>query len=436
MQHVARKVAVISTVSIMASYAFSTQYNAGARSTNSVVAASALPDIDRLIDATARQVALTPTSSSLDLLARLQLSRGRITGDAASYAAAETAASESTKIAPLNREARTIDAEVRYANHDFHGARTRAASIVALDPKELGALGVEGDAAREQGAYGLASKILADLDAIAPHVPSITVRRARFAYLSGDSKLAADLATRAERQAQNSGTLGMTQAFYPSFRGQVALDSGDYQEAAAQFRNALKLADGDRVASLGLAKTLAAQGKQRAAVKILRALTDRYPDPAALTLLGDLLQTTGDKTGAENSYALVEAVAGLAKANRQIYNRELVLFYANHDRKLGEALRLARAEIVDRKDVYGYDALAWAEFKSGHLAEAGIAATKAASLGTRDATMKYHAGMIAAAVGDTVKAKALLTDAISISPHFDVRQAPIARTTLDRLGTS
>jgi tetratricopeptide (TPR) repeat protein len=197
----------------------------------------------------------------------------------------------------------------------------------------------------------------------------------------------------------------------------------------------LLLAPGDRIATLGLARAEAASGHPKASITLLRALTDRFPDPAALTLLGDLLKVGGDTKAADDSYALVEAIAGLSRANSQIYNRELVYFYANHDRRLSDALRLARAEIVTRKDVQGYDALAWAEFKTGHLDLAEVAATKALALGTPDASTNYHAGMIAAARGEKSKARTLLTRALKLSPLFDVLHAPLARTALDRLAS-
>jgi hypothetical protein len=54
--------------------------------------------------------------------------------------------------------------------------------------------------------------------------------------------------------------------------------------------------------------------------------------------------------------------------------------------------------------------------------------------GTRNATLRYHAGMIEHAVGNDVAARRWLRDALALDPHFDVVQAPVARATLRSLG--
>ena len=51
-------------------------------------------------------------------------------------------------------------------------------------------------------------------------------------------------------------------------------------------------------------------------------------------------------------------------------------------------------------------------------------------LGTQDAKLFYHAGMIAHAAGDGTSAREYLHRALSLSPQFDPLQAPIARKTL------
>ena len=438
----ARKLIVVTAALVIGSYVAAAARGKIERNSSSTdiamvsatdAAGSALPEIDRLIKATTAQIARFETSSSLDLLARLQLTRGRITGDAASYSGAREATTRSLKLGPRNAEGQSLDVEVRYANHDFTEAFDRSAAIIKLDPSQLGAQAVQGDAARELGDYRLAKTILDSLKKKAPEAPSVTVREARLAFITGNANLAEQLAINAEKQASQSGLLGSTAAFYPAFRAQLAYDRGDYSTALSKFGEALRVAPGDRVATVGFARALAARGKRTDAIKVLRALTDRYPDPAALAQLGDLLSQQGNRTEANNAYGLVTAVADLATANRQIYNRELIMFYANHNRSLPEALRLARAEIQTRKDIYGWDALAWAEYKAGHIPAAVAASAHALDFQTADANINYHAGMIAARAGNTDQAKSLLRKALSISPHFDSLQAPIAASTLKGL---
>jgi Flp pilus assembly protein TadD len=109
------------------------------------------------------------------------------------------------------------------------------------------------------------------------------------------------------------------------------------------------------------------------------------------------------------------------------------MFDANHDRTLDEALALASRELEVRKDIYGYDALAWALYKNGRYQEAADAIHSAMSLGTRDGMLYYHAGMIYMALGDDLQAQAMLSQALSINSHFDLLQSRVARETLQGL---
>ena len=116
-----------------------------------------------------------------------------------------------------------------------------------------------------------------------------------------------------------------------------------------------------------------------------------------------------------------------------IYNRQLALFDANHDLHLTESLSLAQNELVDRKDIYGYDIAAWTLYKNGRYTQALQAMQQAMKLGTRDALLYYHAGMIYRALGDNEKAQDSLSQAMALNPHFDLLQARIASETLANL---
>ena len=104
---------------------------------------------------------------------------------------------------------------------------------------------------------------------------------------------------------------------------------------------------------------------------------------------------------------------------------------ADHDRDVADALRIACADVARRPDVYGDDVLAWTLFKNGRDAAAKRASSRALRLGTEDAMLHYHAGMIAAALGRSRVAARHLEQALALAPAFDVRQAPMARVALD-----
>ncbi|MEP7072462.1 MAG: hypothetical protein ABI839_08750, partial [Verrucomicrobiota bacterium] len=105
-------------------------------------------------------------------------------------------------------------------------------------------------------------------------------------------------------------------------------------------------------------------------------------------------------------------------------------FYADHDLKLDEALAIARRERAWRSDIFTSDALAWCLYKKGEVAEAKKYIDEAMRLGTRDARIKYHAGMIYKALNERQAAAGFLKEALAINPAFDALQADIARETL------
>jgi tetratricopeptide (TPR) repeat protein len=156
--------------------------------------------------------------------------------------------------------------------------------------------------------------------------------------------------------------------------------------------------------------------------------------PDVLTELGDVFAVAGDAEKAMEQYDTVLFIGELAVANEVVYNRQLALFYANHDRQLPVAVDLAQRELALRRDVYGYDALAWALYKNGRAGEASDAMREALRFGTRDPLLLYHAGMIEDALGNRDAARVLLQQAVEINPAFDVLQAPLARAALERLG--
>jgi len=116
-----------------------------------------------------------------------------------------------------------------------------------------------------------------------------------------------------------------------------------------------------------------------------------------------------------------------------VYNRDLAYFYADHQRHLDEAVALAEREAAARHDIYTLETLAWTEFQTGRYAEADRAMTRALALGTRDALLLYHAGMIARGVGDRPRAAHYLALALETNPYFHVLHAGEARRILRSL---
>jgi tetratricopeptide (TPR) repeat protein len=111
----------------------------------------------------------------------------------------------------------------------------------------------------------------------------------------------------------------------------------------------------------------------------------------------------------------------------------LALFEADHGTNPAATVERARAAHARRPSIYAADALAWALFDAGQYDEAARYSDEALRLGTRDANLHYHAGMIAHARGDDAAARTHLETALSINPYFSPLRAPLARAALEKL---
>jgi Flp pilus assembly protein TadD len=97
------------------------------------------------------------------------------------------------------------------------------------------------------------------------------------------------------------------------------------------------------------------------------------------------------------------------------------------------ALAAAQSAYGRHPSISVADALAWSLHMSGRDAEALPYADQALRLGTRNALTLYHRGVIRLALGDKVGARADLSTALSVNPHFSVRHAPEASRLLASL---
>jgi tetratricopeptide (TPR) repeat protein len=263
--------------------------------------------------------------------------------------------------------------------------------------------------------------------------PAITARLAHLAWLQGDGVQAEKLARQAHDEAGTAGTTGAGLGWYDYLAGMIAFQAGDLAEAARWYNAAAADWPDSYLVLASQGRLAAADGRTDDAIALYHRAIAVAPQPDALAALGDLYQLTGQTKLAEQQYATVRVIAQLAAVNQQVYNRQLVLFDVNHGVNPAEALRLAEAELAVRKDIYGYDAYAWALLANGRAAEADAAMAQALSLGTRDAQLFYHAGLIAQAVGDEARARTLLNDALALNPGFDPLGAARARAALEAL---
>jgi tetratricopeptide (TPR) repeat protein len=366
---------------------------------------------------------------SRTMLGYLFIRKARETGDFSQYDKAEAALRDTLKQTPNYMPALANLAMVHCARHEFKEGLRLAQELYKKYPDELSLLILIGDAHLDLGHYAEAEKAYQDLQKKDPE-QKLSDRRARLAELKGDIKEALRLmqeAAEEERQARVSKEGG---AWFQARLGEMHFNTGHLADAARHYEAALKDAPNYYVALAGLGRVRAAEGKLNAAIELYRKAVTISPDPLVLTPLGDLYLKSGNDFLAQVMHDKLEKSA----QGQPAYNRELALFYADHDRKLPEAVERARKDLEVRQDVYAHDTLAWALCKNGRYEEAAKAMAEALKLGTQDAAFFYHAGMIYKGLGDKAKARDYLGKALALNPHFSTLLADKAKAALEALG--
>jgi tetratricopeptide (TPR) repeat protein len=369
---------------------------------------------------------------SLTLLAQLYLQQARTGGDIASYGRAEAALLEALEILPGYPAAEVGLVSVRYATHDFIGALELGQELYQANPRMTGVLATIGDAQLSLGRYEQAAATYQELVARTPS-PSLLARLAHQAELHGNPDEALKLMQRAAGEALFNNVAKEEMAWYLIRLGDLHFNAGEVRLAEEHHQAALRLYPDYHQALADLGEVSAARGRLGEAIEYYIRAIEIIPQPEFLGALGDLYSIQGEHTLARRQYEMVELIGNLDPINRRVYNRQLANFYSDHDLRPEEALRLALRELEVRKDVFGYDAAAWAYYKNGRLEEAQEMINEAMKLGTRDATLHYHAGMIAFARGELATAERLLSEALAINPFFDPIQAQTASATLESL---
>jgi Flp pilus assembly protein TadD len=133
--------------------------------------------------------------------------------------------------------------------------------------------------------------------------------------------------------------------------------------------------------------------------------------------LKDLYTRSASPVKAQEQRGLLAVIEKLGRALNEKTNRTLALALADHNRSLPLALELVRAEIVERPDVYTWDALSWVLFKNGSIPEAREASKKALKFRTPEPQFYYHAR---AAAGDSAEAESAAALLQTLNPKFDV----------------
>lgn len=362
-------------------------------------------------------------------LAAAFMQKGRESGDFSLNARAEKALEQSLKIAPDNYEAIKYKATLELTYHRFADALQTAQKAQQINPRDHEIYGALVDALVELGEYDRAVETAQQMVDLRPDTASYS-RISYLRSLHGDRKGAIE-AMKMAIEAANPRIVE-TAAWCRVHLGDELMNDGNFAEAERQYDHALFIFPDYHAALAAKARARYAAGDTENAIALYKRAVERIPLPDYIAALGDLYARLGRTEEARQQYEQVEFIEKIG-ASGGTYSRQLALFWADHDMRLDEALSIAETERAARKDIYASDILAWTLYKKGRFEEAQKAIDEALRLNTRDPRILYHAGLVAAANGDSQKGADYLRQALDINPFFDVLQAEIAKRKLAEL---
>lgn len=348
--------------------------------------------------------------------------KARSSGDSLHYLSADACAKLALRLSPADRGALDLRGLMLLNEHRFEEARQLAQSVLDREPEDAPAWGNLADALTDLGRYNDAARAAQRMMDLKPNLASYA-RASYLLWLRGDvpgAKESARLAIDAGGDVRDPEPLAwvLVQA------ATLFWHEGDQDGAEAGFNRALEAKPGFPPALVGKARVALAQGRPSAAGVLLQQAFEARPLAETAGLLADARRLSGDGPGAQ------AAEREVSREGRSGDMRTLSLYLSTHDRDGDEALALAEGELSTRDDVYTEDALAWALYRKGRLAEARAASDKSMALGTPDARLLYHAGAIRLAAGEPVAGLALVKRALALNPGFDPVGSTEARALL------
>jgi tetratricopeptide (TPR) repeat protein len=319
-----------------------------------------------------------------------------------------------------------LRSEIGLERHHFAEVADYSRDMIGVAPDDAWNWGTLGDALMELGRYDDAADAYQKMMTLRPNQSSYN-RASYYRWVTGDPEGA--IAIMQQAIAAGSASPENT-AWCLNDLGNLYFKTGRLAEAEQAYLSALRTFSGYYPALAGLGRVQAAQGKYEAAVQDFRQAQAAVPMPEYAAALAGLYERAGNRIEARRQLELVDVIDKMVRANNEKTNRNLALVFADLDRNLERALELAQAEFAVRGDVYTYDALAWALYKNGKLADAALATAKALRFGTTEPAFYFHAGTIAFALGENADAAKYLKRALALNPRFDAQQAEIAEATL------
>lgn len=312
------------------------------------------------------------------------------------------------------------------ALHKFRLAKRYADDVVLLTPWSPDARASSASLDIELGHYAQAGQLLSQSPGARADASWQTVA-ARYAELTGNLAAARDLIARALADMDdNTYASAENRAWYHWRAGELAFEAGDLVVAEADDKAALAMFPNYWHATNGLAKVYWASRRWREALTFAKQSAEVYPLPEALGYEYDAQRALNDKRGAKLTAKLIGAIERIGNT-QGINDRLIAIFYSDHGLSLDRAVAIARRDLASRDDIYSEDTLGWALAQAGYWREALPHAERAAVLGTQDARLQFHTGIVELHNGKVDRARQRLRWALSLNANFHPVYAEEAR---------
>jgi tetratricopeptide (TPR) repeat protein len=159
-------------------------------------------------------------------------------------------------------------------------------------------------------------------------------------------------------------------------------------------------------------------------------VTAPYPSPEFVAPYAEVARRAGKTEAAQRQEGLLAALGQLIESNGIRNDLTLILFQLDHAPADAAILPRAEAAYFALPSIAAADTYAWALYRAGRFEEAAGYADEALRLGTHEPLYLFHAGMIAAARGDSATARQHLEAALELNPNFHPLHAEAARKQL------
>ena len=396
--------------------------------------AGVLNATDKAITAAQQKVAMYATTAKYKItLCNLYIQKSRETADTSYYSKCDSLLADALKLEPMNGDIIAAQASVAYGRHDFVKGLDLAQQALVINPNRPVYYGLVGDGQIELGQYPEAAASFQTMVNKRPDLSSFN----RVGYIR---ELYGDIAgaKTALSSAISSGSSFSENTAYSQVELAKLLGRTDLDAATNIYRQALETRADFPPALEGLGKIAFARGDYAGALKYFNQAFDSLPLAQYATDLGDTYATQGNKTKATQQYYLATIAFDKSSTGGVNNDYEKSVFLNDHDMDLQKANALLVKSLSVRPNIFTKDALAWNYYKLKDYTKAQASIESALEIGSTEPIINYHAGMIAAKLGQTDIAKTYLQKAFSqdryfLESHFSLLDKSIGTNQLNHL---